>query len=991
MSDVFISYSRKNTEFARKLIDRLTLFGKDSWVDWDGIPLTSPNWWQEIKTGIETADSFLFIMSPDSMASVICNMELDYAIELRKRIVPIVYQDVVTRDALAPIADYEPDAAMNQRLQGKDPLIIARDNWQNLSHINWLFFRDADDFNAMFSKLVETVETDLDYVKAHTRYLSRAMEWQNRGERVDLLLFGEEISLAEDWLGIGEKYVSQAGESDTKTDIVNPLPDALHRHYIATSRQAEEKRQRTLRNLRLTGLVAGIIGIIAIAGGVFAGFQAVNAQNKSLTATIGQGIALEQEATSNQRITNLDTQVPATLNSVSTEVRSAQNFGDSILLAVRGQDIYSNGSQPLGLSFALEASYIDTPSQVERILVGLAYQPGAIHRLQGHSDDVESVAFSPDGNLIASSSGDSSIIIWDTITGEMRNQFGDYTYGVESVAFSPDGTQVLAGAWQGEVTLWDVTTGKIIREFEGHGDQSNILSVDFGLSGTRIAAGGCGSTYVDDNSIVQCDEGEIVVWDVASGDIVRRFRGHSDVVMGVAFSSDETRIVSGSEDNLVMLWSITNGVLLRQYEGHRSKVTSVDISSDGDQILSSSYDNNLMLWDANNGGLIRTFIGHNSWVREARFSPDDSQIVSASNDNRIILWDTETAEELHQFRGHNNWINSVAFSPDASLIVSGAADDDLIIWETKDSSSLTVFEGHASDVTAIDLSPDEETLASGSRDDTIMLWDVNTGEILQTFTGHSDEIMSLIFSPDGSQIISAGDRTIRFWDVETGETSRVIEQDNAVWAIALSPDGKQLLSTDYDEMILRSAQTGEEIRSFDGHSAPIRGFAFNSDGSRIVSASYDYTAFVWDVETGEIIHELEEHSGLVFSAVFSPDDRYIATSSQDNTIILWDAENGEIVRELQGHLDQVFTVAFTPDGRNLLSGAYDRTMILWDIESGTMLRRFSGHRSSVTSITFSSDGQRIFSGSNDDRIIEWRYDTLQELQQWIVNNRYIPE
>lgn len=135
-SDVFISYSRKNPTFARKLIDRLTLKGKDAWVDWEGIPLTSPNWWNEIKQGIEQADSFVFIVRPDSMASVVCNMELEYAYSLNKRIVPIIYEEVNSSESFASIADFTPDEAIEERLAGTDILLIARDNWQNLSHIN---------------------------------------------------------------------------------------------------------------------------------------------------------------------------------------------------------------------------------------------------------------------------------------------------------------------------------------------------------------------------------------------------------------------------------------------------------------------------------------------------------------------------------------------------------------------------------------------------------------------------------------------------------------------------------------------------------------------------------------------------------------------------------------------------------------------------------------------------------------------------------------
>src|SRR5215510_5019503 len=107
MADVFISYSRKNSEFAKRLIEKLNRANKESWVDWEGIPLTAPNWWGEIKAGVESADNFIFIMSPDSMASVVCNMELDYALDLRKRIVPVAYQELESRDAFASIADFE--------------------------------------------------------------------------------------------------------------------------------------------------------------------------------------------------------------------------------------------------------------------------------------------------------------------------------------------------------------------------------------------------------------------------------------------------------------------------------------------------------------------------------------------------------------------------------------------------------------------------------------------------------------------------------------------------------------------------------------------------------------------------------------------------------------------------------------------------------------------------------------------------------------------
>ena len=245
MSDVFISYSRKNSAFAHRLIEKLIFLGKDAWVDCEGIPLTSPNWWADIQAGIEGADNFVFHPQPGLMASVVCNMELDYAMELSKRIVPVIYRDVETRDAFASIADFVPDEAMEERLAGKDPLIIARNNWQRLSRINWVFFRDNDDFDTAFETLITTVETDLEYVKAHTRYLVRAEKWkqENEDQRPDRLLFGKQIERAEAWLEKAEDYAVHVAASQEKK-VSNPLPTDLQREFIQTSREQENQRQQ---------------------------------------------------------------------------------------------------------------------------------------------------------------------------------------------------------------------------------------------------------------------------------------------------------------------------------------------------------------------------------------------------------------------------------------------------------------------------------------------------------------------------------------------------------------------------------------------------------------------------------------------------------------------------------------------------------------------------------------------------------------------------
>jgi len=263
-TDVFVSYSRKNTEVARDLTQRLTQKGKDVWADWEDIPKTSPNWWQEIKLGIENTDSFLFIISPDSMASVVCNMELDYARELKKRIIPVVYIEVASDTPFASIEDYKPDAGMKERLQGKEPHQMAQNNWIELGHINWVFFRETDDQDKAFTELIDAIDRDIEYVRAHTRYLTRALEWQRANKPAHLLIFGDEIDQAEAWLAKGEQYALEAEQNKQDKDkVVNSLPKEEHKTYIEASRRADKRRRRQVRAARWSIGVLILVALLA--------------------------------------------------------------------------------------------------------------------------------------------------------------------------------------------------------------------------------------------------------------------------------------------------------------------------------------------------------------------------------------------------------------------------------------------------------------------------------------------------------------------------------------------------------------------------------------------------------------------------------------------------------------------------------------------------------------------------------------------------------
>jgi hypothetical protein len=235
MADVFISYAREDDGFVRRLHAALETAGRDSWVDWQKIPLTA-EFKKEIFSGIESADDFLFVISPDSCASEICLEELDHAVGHNKRLVPVSYCEV-------------------------DPSSVP----ERLRELHWVLFRDDNDFDKKFADLLRAIDTDLDWVRAGTRLLVRAIDWQNRDRDASLLLRGQDLVTAEGWL-------AETGQTPDR----NPTP--LQSEFILASRKGTTHRRR------VTIGVGSVALIIALGLGVFAFYQSSIAEQRRTEA-----------------------------------------------------------------------------------------------------------------------------------------------------------------------------------------------------------------------------------------------------------------------------------------------------------------------------------------------------------------------------------------------------------------------------------------------------------------------------------------------------------------------------------------------------------------------------------------------------------------------------------------------------------------------------------------------------------------------------------
>ncbi len=435
----------------------------------------------------------------------------------------------------------------------------------------------------------------------------------------------------------------------------------------------------------------------------------------------------------------------------------------------------------------------------------------------------------------------------------------DASAPVESVAFSKDGQRFVSGSWDGMARVWDVKTGKVLMTIP-YGSLY-VHSVAYSPDGKYVALGGNNK-----NAYVQ-------IFNAATGAPIRKFVGHGDDVLSVAFSHDSRRL------------------------------------------LTSSYDNSARLWDVESGRELHKYLGHNWWVWSAAFSADESRIVTASQDGTVIVWNTETTQPGSPFTGHTGPVYAAAFSPDGEYVVSGGYDNRVLLWRPSDvqpfNYSVAVsggtnpppkyraLEGHTAAIRAVEFSPNGKMILSAGHDNTVKLWDFATGHLIKSLRGHASWVRSAVFSPDGHWVLSGShDAEAKLWSIAGYEEVRVFQE-----------------------------------RVLTGHADAVLSAAFSEDGQRIVTASRDRTAKTWDFETGKLLKTFEEgHDYLTSTAVFFPNGRQLLTAAADNTARVWDLTTGTQTLRLD-RTGRASVAAISHDGRLIATGSDDNTAKIWNFRN----------------------------------------------------------
>jgi WD40 repeat protein len=852
VTKVFISYSRKDKAFAEKLNIALQEIGLGSWIDWIDIPPTA-DWWDQIEKGIESADAFLFLLSPESVVSEVCGREINHAVKNGKRLIPLIARDVNSQDVNAA-----------------------------LRKLNWIYFREQDNFETSLRKLEAGIKTDLGWVESHRRLQVRAIEWEKRKDP-SLLLRGKDLRDAEEQL-------ANAGQKD-------PQPTDLQRQYVLESRRRESQTRNTV--LTVGGIVLVILAFLSL----FAFNQRNLANSNAITAVANQyiaqtaqvdavhqketAIANEQEAQRQSRIARADELAAIAINQLTIDQER------SLLIALAANEYAHTLEANDALRRALQAFPVQ--SVVQQCPVDTFYEDPLLYLQYGYSDDATKLAIFCD-------LPPRRIRILDTSNGKVLLDIplGDDIYFVYNFNFSADGSTFVytargqgGGSLAGVAVVWNITTGKQV-----------FVSPEAGTRGELSREGSRLWFYSPDAYVNEVFGPFTFVYDLRNQQQVAQIPVSYQVSMGSRLGENQIALAS---EKLLAIYDLTDLTRkeLRINNGEQLiELANTIVTPDG--LVGIIKDSNLNIVNFSSGENEASIPIGDVMPASVLLSPNNSQIALVY-DNRIELRNIQDPGSVLVLSGHESPIGAIQFSEDSKLLVSTGLDTTGRVWDTQTGKLRSTI----NKVVGAAFSPDNKYLIIQTTDANLLSWDVsNTGEVASINLGKplnrawfSDDDQTIhITTEDGEEITwnwLQPEQDYFFTSSETGNIANL----QSTWEF-LSPNEKYRVEIDStNEMRVWNSETNELVFDTRVSSDRINSVQFSPDSMKLIIAfgspfvsravgdigwlpfrtpgELDHTAAIWDLQAKEKVAILRGFTDAVNSAVFSHNSKYIVAASSD--------------------------------------------------------------------------------------------------------------
>ena len=930
-SSVFISYSRRNKAFAQKLNDSLDNSGVDAWVDWEGIPLSS-DWMDEITRAIEGADAFLFIITPDSLASKVCAQELELGLQYNKKLVPILH--------------IEPEQGSTMH--------------ESLAATNWVYMREQDDYDATLPALIDTIQTDLGWVRQHTRILQRSKEWESKGHGNSFLLQGDDLNEAETWM---------VNAADKEGREVVPLQG----EFIQASRQLATKRQRNL----LIGVSLALV--VSIGAAIFALIQrGIAVTNEHVAATAGAEARHSANMAATQQVIAEENAAEAIQNAIEAKAQwaaaeariyqtQAGELDTSTLLAIDSWKRFP--------SFLAE-DILRRNASISPLPIAQVSQGGRIWRIKR----------SPDGKYFATASENAKVCLW-TIEDAEQKFCVEHDKAVYDVVFSAEGDYFMAAGKDGTVRLWDVDDGALIKSYDFDG--TIIWDLDLNPDGSRLVAAredgfvslinlndleAPPQNWLQDSAAyiavfspdgkwlgVGTSSGKTYLWNVKDVYYVLGAT-HDDEIYALDFSSDSKWMVSGGADSVARSSEVTRRGTARGEMTHGDWIEFIDFSPNGDWFVTASDDNNLRVWDVETG-IEKLRMQHDAFVLRMDISDNGGWIASTGSDQTARVWNAASGSEMiHIPLGTRG--TAILFNEEGTRLIVGDDKGNITLWDTSVLLARLNYIEFSELVRGAHYSPSGELFAVNTDERNVRLFSVD--DILSVKTGtEGTEILqtkgltySLAYSSDNKWVAveETRENKIRLYNFETEETL-IIDHGAKVYGFDFSPDNTQIVTAGGDS-ILRfwDLASGEELDSIE-NPAPLQSVAYHPNGEH-VAVGMENRINIWDIQTEEKIAGLYQ-SGDYHNIAYSPDGTWFAAGTSEGIIYLVSVEhNYSFTEDFLRMNGKPHALAFSPDGKLLAGGSSNYFAYLWDVSLGEEIARIP-HSDVVRSVSFSPDGLEL--------------------------------